>query len=80
MRASIVDTCVITPCWAHEALANRIMIKRVLIRNRFIAPRLPPYTITPASKDLKVCHAGLDPASSLLNGFRLACPSGYSPE
>ncbi len=26
--------------------------------------------ITPASKDLKVCHAGLDPASSLLNGFR----------
>jgi hypothetical protein len=30
--------------------------------------------ITPASKALKVCHAGLDPASSLLNGFRLVCP------
>jgi hypothetical protein len=28
--------------------------------------------ITPASKDLKVCHAGPDPASSLLNGFRLS--------
>jgi hypothetical protein len=29
--------------------------------------------ITPASKHLKDCHAGLDPASSLFNGFQLAC-------
>jgi GntR family transcriptional regulator, transcriptional repressor for pyruvate dehydrogenase complex len=29
-------------------------------------------SVKPASKDLKVYHAGLDPASSLLNGFRLS--------
>jgi hypothetical protein len=32
------------------------------------------HDITSASKHLKGCHAGLDPASSLLNGFQLACP------
>jgi hypothetical protein len=32
------------------------------------------HNITPASKHLKGCHAGLDPASSLFNGFR------HSPE
>ena len=37
-------------------------------------------TITPASKDLKVCHAGPDPASSLLSGFRRLHPSEYSLE
>jgi hypothetical protein len=36
--------------------------------------------ITSASKHLNGCHAGLDPASSLLNGFWLACPLWYSPE
>jgi hypothetical protein len=30
------------------------------------------FIITSASKHLKGCHAGLDPASSLLNGFRLS--------
>jgi hypothetical protein len=28
--------------------------------------------ITLASKHIKVCHAGLDPASSLFSGFRLS--------
>jgi hypothetical protein len=31
-----------------------------------------PHSITPASKDLKGCHAGFDPASSLFNGFQLS--------
>ena len=33
----------------------------------------PAFTITLANKDFNVCHAGLDPASNLLNGYRLVC-------
>jgi hypothetical protein len=45
------------------------MDKNNLTDNQLIILRyLDHATTTPASKDLKVCHAGLDPASSLLNG------------
>ncbi len=46
----------------------------MLYNLKTIVARITKYLhyITPVGKHLKVCHAGLDPASSLFNGFRLS--------